>query len=112
MAYLRILGHLVFAAITVLLLDSGVGIGGGGAVVDSVGSCFLAVLAAAVILPLFGLQVFPQGSGSPLAQGLADLPVDLGEAAGAAFLGALRDFCKNNRFTLKYSIYKTKPGTT
>ena len=94
MAYLRILGHLVFAAITVLLLDGRVG-SGGGAVVDSVGSCFLAVLAAAaVILPLFGLQVFPQGSRSPLAQGLADLPVDLGEAAGAALLGALRDFCK------------------
>ena len=101
MAYLRILGHLVFAAITVLLLDSRAGIGGG-AVVDSVGSCFLAVLAAAVILPLFGLQVFPQGSRSPLAQGLADLPVDLGETAGAALLGALRDFCKNNRFELEY----------
>ena len=103
-AYLCILGHLVFAAITVLFLDSQVGIGGR-AVVDSVGSCFLAVLAAAaaVILPLFGLQVFPQGRRSSLAQGLTDLPVDLGETAGAAFLGALRDFCKNNRFELEYT---------
>ena len=30
MTYLRILGHLVFAVITVLFLDSRVGIGGGG----------------------------------------------------------------------------------